>query len=135
MSISQPVDLLSKQERSIILYLESRLVDQAGLFFGRVFTAEDWKHIARLEKGGLFKVHQIPPAIQSKLPGSNYTHWVDFEDTAWILAHELRRVLAKRVRENCQNFKHLRPVGLELAPAPGAGQLLKPAQNDSSSTA
>ena len=87
MSISQPVDLLSKQERSIILYLESRLVDQAGLFFGRVFTAEDWKHIARLEKGGLFKVHQIPPAIQSKLPGSNYTHWVDFEDTAWILAH------------------------------------------------
>ena len=132
MTLLQLVESLSKKEHSILFYLESRLVDQAGMFRGRVFTGEDWKLIARLENAGLFKVTQIPADAARKLNGSDCTHWVDFEDSAWLIAHELRRVLAQRVRANCQNFGLLRPVALALAlaPAPRAGQPLAIAQND-----
>lgn len=119
MTLQELAESLSKSEQSVILYLESCLVEQSGLFRARAFNEADWKLIERFEKVGLFVTHQIPSAAARKIHGTACTHWVDFTDSGWLVAQAVRRLRADRVRANCQNFVHIK-AHLEQQEAPPA---------------
>lgn len=85
---------LSKNEISLLLYLETCLVDQAGrvgmpqmnqddIDIAKQWTVEGFIDFGRIKMADIY-------------PGSNRTHYVNFTDEAWTLAHHHRRVRGEK---------------------------------------
>lgn len=84
---------MTKEERSLLLYFEARLVDRAGTVDHRNLNATDmmiakqWG-AARFIEFGRLRLESCK---------NDATHWVRFTDAAWILAQCERRRRAERV--------------------------------------
>lgn len=85
---------MSKDEKSILIYMETRLVDYGGLLDGPKMNKADLDAAKKFQEEGLLDFGRIPAALLEASKPS--THWVTFNDSAWILAHELRRVRSLR---------------------------------------
>lgn len=100
---------LTQDERSVMLYAETTMIDQGGLMQGCRLNEADHAALEKFKALGILDYGRIPfHTIEELLqpPGGvtmRYTHWVTFHEGAWSLAHALRReraLRAERVRTN-----------------------------------
>jgi len=95
---------LTRDERSILLYLEACLVDQLGRAEGQRMNEDDFKAIEILKKKGLIKgFGRIKYRAVQKLrygPSAKvYTNWVRLTDKGWKVVHQLRKERSDRMIE------------------------------------
>lgn len=86
---------MTKEERSLLLYLETRAVDHGGLVTTPQMNADDFAILDRWNESGFMEFGRLTRASIEKLCGS--THWVRLSETAWKLAHEERRARCERI--------------------------------------
>lgn len=86
---------LTRDQQSIILYVEARCVDHDGLLRGAQLNADDHVNLQAFQESGHLTYGRVPAAMLSKLDGT--THWATLTDRGWALAHELRKGRADRI--------------------------------------
>lgn len=86
---------MTKDERSLLLYLETRAVDHGGLVTTPQMNADDFAIVERWKASGFLEFERLTWASIQKLRGS--THWVRLSEAAWNLAHEERRARHERL--------------------------------------
>ncbi len=87
------VGALTRDEKSILLYAETCLVDGGGLMAGARMNEADIAVLKKFRSCGILDFGRIPFHTIKELvqPAVPFTHWVTFHDRAWELAHALRR--------------------------------------------
>lgn len=90
---------MTRDERSLLLYIETCAVDQGGRVDPRKINDVDRKILKRWEKECLIAYGRIV----AKDCSPSATHWVRLSGEAWLLAYEERRARAKRMWED-RNF-------------------------------
>jgi len=96
--------VFSRDEKSVLLYFETCLVDSyGGKVQGARMNGEDMLITENFERLGLIKFERIPFRKMEKLRkklnmATPYTHTVRFiDEDAWTLAHRWRRERAERL--------------------------------------
>ena len=84
---------MTKDEISLILYLETRIVDRIGRVDMEQINDVDLEIINKWKSEGLIQFGRI----KIKDHNSDGTHWVDFSEKAWDLAHSQRQARGKRM--------------------------------------
>lgn len=92
---------MSKDERSLLLFFETCLVDSHGKIDGRKMNLDDM-HIAKgWNRDGFVEFGRLPGKwVFGAGQAYNQTHYVVFSEEAWELAHEERRARAARNRQH-----------------------------------
>ena len=83
----------TKDQRSLILYLESRIVDQSGRVDLRHMNDDDIEQAEKWAVAGFIGFGRI---VHRDITAGG-THWVTFTDEAWTAAHGERQAKAKRM--------------------------------------
>lgn len=87
---------MSKDERSLLLYLETCMVDNRGRIDQKKLNNED-RHILEIWNDTEFiKFGRIHRDLYMEKMGS---YWIELSNEAWKLAHEERRARSKRLLE------------------------------------
>lgn len=101
--------VLTKEQKSMLLYAETCMVDNRGRIDGRRINKTDIKSAEELKKMGLLDFGRIKfsgiSELQSRLIRTS-THWVRFTEEGWAAAHALRRERSARMME----ISRLKPV-------------------------
>jgi hypothetical protein len=87
---------MSKCEKSLLLYLETRAVDHGGLVCTQHMNSEDMATAKRWSESGFVRFGRLAADC---LPGRHggSTHWCELSDDAWTLAHSERRERYTRI--------------------------------------
>ena len=90
---------MTRDEKSLLLYLETCAVDQSGRVDMRKMNETDVSIVTRWNKSGYVKFgriksHDIVSIISEK------THWCELSDHAFTDAHAERKARAHRLLEN-----------------------------------
>ena len=96
---------MNKEERSLLLYLESRSVDNYGKLDGQHMSQQDSKIIDNWKQKGLIKFTRI---MSEEIIGCNY--YCELSDEFWKLAHRERKARSLRMKERT---KELMPLTLK----------------------
>lgn len=83
---------MTKDERSLLLFFETRAVDYAGKVQTAHMNADDFKIAQRWDSEGFVNFGRI--AFEDV--NSHGSHWCRLSDDAWALAHEERQARACR---------------------------------------
>jgi hypothetical protein len=94
MSNDISIDSMNKDERSLLLYLETRAVDFGGAVDTRHMNKEDVAIAEKWKKEGFIDWGRIQFKDITQQRGSQ---WVSFSDAAWREAHRERRARNKRM--------------------------------------
>ncbi|MDR9836849.1 MULTISPECIES: hypothetical protein [Herbaspirillum] len=86
---------LSRDEKVVLLYAEECVVNASGLLESVRLNGEDLVALKRLKEAKVIDFGRVPSDLLKRAAGKTY--WVTFTDTAWDLAHQLRRERAARV--------------------------------------
>lgn len=87
------MNLMRKEERSLLLYLETCAVDYGGKMNLDHLNAADWLFIAEWTKSGLIESGRVAAGdIRNKR-----AHWCRLSEEAWEAAHKERRARAERM--------------------------------------
>ena len=106
------LDEMTKDERSQLLYMETRLVDQKGILNEKQMNDDDRAICKRWDAEGFIVYKRLPfDVIESR--GRQFTNsmtkqettYVEFSDEAWQLAHEERRRRADRNKMDFEIFR------------------------------
>jgi len=89
-------ETITRDQRSILLYVETCAVDHGGLLEGIRMNADDHTAMAQLQHAGILKHGRVPGRLLGTFQ-RNVTHWCDLTDAGWELAHQLRRACARKV--------------------------------------
>ena len=87
---------MSKDERSLLLFLETRVVDYGGRVNLAHMNEEDMNIAEKWDKEGFIGFGRI--VMRNHNPDG--TNWCRLSEKAWDLAHEERKARAKRMWEN-----------------------------------
>jgi hypothetical protein len=90
------INTLTRDEKSILLYAETCLVDRSGLLCGDRMNDADRAALAKFKAAGVLDYGRIPHKLVKREAVAD-THWITFNDEAWAAAHALRRERAKQV--------------------------------------
>lgn len=90
----------TKDEKSLLLYLESRAVDYGGAVDSSHMNAEDFQLARRWNDSGFIRFGRI----YSKDVTGNLTNWVILSDEAWAEAHAERRARNARMQSAKTKF-------------------------------
>lgn len=90
------IERMSKDEKSLLLFLETRAVDYGGRVNLAHMNEGDIKIAEKWNKDGLIEFGRI--VIRNC--NSDGTHWVKLSVNAFSIAHELRLQRANRMWEN-----------------------------------
>jgi hypothetical protein len=92
---------MTKNELSLLLYLETCATDYGGTVDQRHMNDEDREILARWTNEGFMQSGRICFADVEKLckHSRKVTHWVVFSDDAWKAAHSERRERCERIME------------------------------------
>ena len=90
---------MNKDERSLLLYLETRAVDYGGLVDTRHMNDDDNKIAEKWNETEFIQYSRITIASLNTLSNKHQTHAVFLSDDAWKLAHEERLARNKRMIE------------------------------------
>lgn len=93
---------LTKDERSLLLFLETQAVDYGGVVDVAHMNRDDFAIAERWKGSGLIEFGRIASACISRSPAPNRmrpTHWVHLSDEAFALAHEERKARSARMWE------------------------------------
>jgi len=88
------VKQLSKDEISLLLYLETCLVDQNGRVSSKHMNTDDKEIAKKWNDEGFIKYGRIKMA--DIYLGSDRVHYVNFTDEAWKLAHQYRKIRGEK---------------------------------------
>ena len=88
------IDEMSKDEKSLLLYLESRAVDHGGLVSSPQMNDEDRAIAKRWNEEGFLKYSRIPSYLLNTAHGMS--NCVELTDEAWETAAALRRARAEK---------------------------------------
>ena len=80
---------MSKEERSLLLFLETRAVDYGGRVNIQHMNEEDMKIVEKWNKEDFLEFGRIVMRNHN----SDGTHWVKLSEDAWRLAHKERRII------------------------------------------
>lgn len=81
---------MTRQELSLLLYLETRAVDYGGAVDVRHMNDDDFKLVKRWAKKGYLEFGRIA-ASGTRNTEVGYNYWVVLSETAWVNAHSERR--------------------------------------------
>ena len=84
---------MTKDERSTLVYLETRIVDHSGRVDLRHLNADDMTSIRGWQAEGFIQWGRVAHGATEL---KTAPMWVQFSDEAWTLAHEERRARAAR---------------------------------------
>lgn len=87
-------ETMSMNERSILLYLESRAVDAGGLCKAVHMNQDDFSDIEKLKAAGLVEFFRIPAALLGQGSDKAWTHWTRLSDAGFELAAACRKLRA-----------------------------------------
>jgi len=87
---------LSKDERNLLLYIETCAVDYGGLVHSQRINGDDREILKRWNESGFVSFSRITFASIQLLHDKHNTDLVRLSEEAWKLAHEERR--ARNVR-------------------------------------
>ena len=91
----------TKDERSLLLFFETRLVDYSGRVASIHMNEEDIKIAKKFVEENLIQFGRLKFAVVESFRGQGltqrHTHWVRFSDAAWKIAHKLRRERSDRM--------------------------------------
>ena len=89
----------TRHEKSILLYLETCLVDEYGRVEGRRMNAEELVIITQWVTEGFVEFGRLSMKAIKKLRGGGkiYTYWIRFSKSAWKMAHEFRHQRSDRM--------------------------------------
>lgn len=92
-----------RDQESLLMYLETCLVDYGGKIDPRRVNADDWKQMEEWEGDGLIRFGRLFAAEAMK-PNRHipFTHWVLFNEEAWLLAPQYRRERAERLTKTVE---------------------------------
>lgn len=91
------LDDMTRDERSLMLYLETRAVDYGGKVNVPHMNAEDMEVTKKWNKEGFIKFGRIKfHDILSKQSG---THWCELSDEAWVLVAMERKARYQRIAD------------------------------------
>ena len=91
--------LATREERSLILYLESCIVDNGGTIECIRMNEEDFKIAERWHEEGLIQFRPLSfDEIERHSGPRKATHRVAFSEAAWTAAHHARRMRAANNR-------------------------------------
>ena len=90
------LETMTKEERSLLLYLESRCVDNDGDVDTRKMNKDDMVLAVRWHGHGFIEWSRFK---FNDIPGPGLTHRVSLSDDAWALAHAERRARAARTSQ------------------------------------
>jgi len=93
--MSTRIKELSRDEKSLLLYLETCVVDHAGAVDGRKMNQGDFEIVEKWNEVGFIKFGRIC----FKDISENRANWVFLSEPAWELAHKERRAKAGRMYE------------------------------------
>lgn len=90
---------LSRIEKSLLIYLETRIVDHFGIVDTRHMNDEDMNIAEKWDKDGFITFKRLPAKyVFNKIHGTvKNTHSVWFSEDAWIAAHKERRNRGNRM--------------------------------------
>jgi len=92
---------LTKDERSLLLYLETCATDHGGLVDRRRMNEEDVAIVERWDKEGFLAFGRICfddiKTLAKSCGPKRYTHWCELSDKAWKSAHVERRARSHRI--------------------------------------
>lgn len=92
------IEALTHDERSILLYAETCLVDRGGLLCGARMNGADMAALKQFEADGALEFGRIPFKLLGNHGGEPAdTHWVTFHEPAWQAAHALRRKRSENI--------------------------------------
>ncbi len=89
------VKKMTSDEKSLLLYFETCLVDAYGKADSRRMNKDDFDIAKKWNESGFVTFGRI----KSKDIINNNTHWVRFSEEAWELAHKERRARCGRMLE------------------------------------
>ncbi len=92
------LDQLTKDERSLLLFLETRAVDYGGRVKTPRMNGQDFDTAAEWSKQGFIRFGRI--AARYNADNDYGTHWVELSAEAWQLAHEERRARYARLNKS-----------------------------------
>ena len=95
-AVNQMIELMSKDEKSLLLFLETRGVDYGGRINIKHMNQEDMQIAERWSKEGFLEFGRI--VIRNH--NSDGTHYVKIPDSTFMIAHKLRLERAKRMYLN-----------------------------------
>jgi hypothetical protein len=90
------VQEMTRDERALLLYLETREVDHSGRVDGRRMNKADHDTAERWNREGFVRFGRIVAADRSEAG----CHWCELSDEAFALAHAARKERAMRSRES-----------------------------------
>lgn len=80
---------MTREQRSILLYAETCIVDGSGLLEGIRMNEADHQALTKLKDEGFLDYGRVPGSLLGELKGK--THWINFYESGWQAAHQLRR--------------------------------------------
>lgn len=86
---------LTRDQKSIILYVEARCVDHDGLLRGEQMNSDDHANLKAFQESGHLTYGRVPAMMLPQLRGQ--THWATLNDAGWELAHSLRKERGGRI--------------------------------------
>lgn len=89
---------MNRDERSLLLYLETRVVDHGGLVDTRHMNSDDDAIADKWVDKGFIQYGRV--AFEDIKKSSACGYWCDLSNDAWSLAHEERRARAKRMADD-----------------------------------
>ncbi|MEM9552636.1 MAG: hypothetical protein AAGC60_00130 [Acidobacteriota bacterium] len=87
---------LNRDEKSLLLFLETRAVDYSGRVATQRMNADDWQILKRWTETGFIESGRIASDYLSR----DGSHWVLLSEEAVSVAHRLRRERATRCWAN-----------------------------------
>lgn len=88
---------MSSEERSLLLYLETRAVDHGGLVDTRHMNQEDMAIAKKFNDTGFLSFGRVNS--KSLKNTGLCSHWCELSEEAWTLAHAERRARNVRMME------------------------------------
>jgi len=86
----------NKDERSLLMFFESYIVDNLGKVAGSRMNEDDYEIAKKWNDEGFISFERIPFHDINKNKAIPDTHQVKFSDEAWTLAHQFRRERGER---------------------------------------
>ncbi len=92
---------VTKEEVSLLLYLETCAVDHGGMVDARRMNAEDFDLVKKMQDDGLLRFgRMLSAAIGEVGRRFHFSHWVELLDPGWNQVAQLRRQRADRKMMN-----------------------------------
>lgn len=94
------IEELTSNQESLLLYLETCMVDGGSMLSSAKMNQDDWDNAATFKEEGVLEVVRLKMADvrRYEYTGKGYTHRVSvFSDKAWEMAHRIRRERGQRI--------------------------------------